>query len=95
MAGALLLAGLFLPPLVGLWAAHRLRYRSPRMKGAFWGGAVGHTLAALVWLVVTMWPAVEWSPGGGRAAVVAGALLAGAAGGALVGLLRGGREPEG
>ena len=56
-----MLVGLFLVPLYLLWAGHHWRSRSKRVKGAFWGGVIGHTLASLVATWAAMYKAVHWS----------------------------------
>ena len=56
-----LLAGLFLVPLLFLSLGHRWRRRSPRQRAAFWGGLAGYLVAACVAMWVGMIPAAEWS----------------------------------
>jgi hypothetical protein len=57
-----MLLGLFVVPAWLLWAGHHWHGKSRRVKGAFWGGVVGHTVAAVVASVVGMaWP-VHWAP---------------------------------
>ena len=43
-----LLLGLFGAPAILLWLGHRLRDRTARQRGAFWGGAIGHSVAIVV-----------------------------------------------
>ena len=62
MTGRLaLLIGLFVVPTLLLWAGHHWRYRSARVRGAFWGGLIAHTIAALFATAAGLfWPA-EWA----------------------------------
>jgi hypothetical protein len=57
-----MLLGLFVVPAWLLWAGHHWRGKSPRMKGAFWGGVVGHTVAALLASIAGMYRPVLWAP---------------------------------
>ena len=57
-----LLVGAFVVPGVLLWLGHRLRRRTPRWRGAFWGGVAGHLIALVVGSIAAMTPAAEWSP---------------------------------
>ena len=58
-----MLLGLFAVPLFLLWAGHHWRYTGPRMRGAFWGGIIAHTIAALLaTLAGVLWP-MEWDGG--------------------------------
>jgi hypothetical protein len=57
-----LLLGLFGVPAALLWAGHRLRRRSPRWHGAFWGALLAHLIAAVVATVASMVPPEEWRP---------------------------------
>jgi hypothetical protein len=84
-----LLVGLFVAPALLLAIGHRLRRRPPLWRRVFWGGVIGHSIAILVMLTVTMTPPVAWE-GGPRlrdAAVhwsmVLGAVLGGGIGAAL------------
>lgn len=56
-----LLAGLFLVPVVLLWRGHRLRRQSGRFRGAFWGAITGHCIAATVALIASMIPPEAWT----------------------------------
>jgi hypothetical protein len=56
-----LLAGLFLVPVVLLWRGHRLRRQSARSRGAFWGAVIGHGIAATLALVASMIPPETWT----------------------------------
>ena len=57
-----MLAGLFAVPAALLWAGHRLRRRSTRWRGAFWGALVAHLALMPVAMVAAMLPPSEWSP---------------------------------
>ena len=85
-----MLLGLFAVPTYLLWAGHHWRKRSARTKGAFWGGVIGHTVAALVATLAAMYEPALWSEDDVLRGVLGYwmMLLAGAAGigvGALVG----------
>lgn len=55
-----MLLGLFAVPLFLLWAGHRWRHTTRRMRGAFWGGIIAHTIAALLATAAgVFWP-LEW-----------------------------------
>ena len=55
-----MLAGLFAVPMFLLWAGHQWRHAGPRMRGAFWGGIIAHSLGAVLATVAgVVWP-VEW-----------------------------------
>lgn len=58
-----LLAGLFAVPVLLLWLGHRLRDRTARQQGAFWGGVTGHAVGLTVTLVAAVKPAVWWAGG--------------------------------
>jgi ABC-type spermidine/putrescine transport system permease subunit II len=84
-----LLVGFFVVPALLLAIGHRLRRRPPFWRRVFWGGVIGHSIAILVMLVVTMTPPIAWE-GGPRlrdAAVhwsmVLGAVIGGVIGAAL------------
>jgi hypothetical protein len=56
-----MLLGLFAVPTLLLWAGHHWRYRGPRVRGAFWGGIIAHTIAGLLATAAGLfWPA-EWA----------------------------------
>jgi hypothetical protein len=57
-----MMVGAFGVPTVLLWAGHRLRRRSARWIGIFWGAVVGHAASLIVGPVASMIPAAEWSP---------------------------------
>lgn len=54
--------GLFGVPLALLAIGHRLRRRSPRVRAMFWGGIVGHCVAAVLAVVWGMTPPDAWEP---------------------------------
>lgn len=80
-----LLAGLFVVPMLLLWLGHRLRRRRAWLQGMFWGGVVGHSLGMLVALAAALAPPVLWDHGGWRFLAVHASLLAGALLGAAAG----------
>ena len=90
-----MLLGLFAVPAFLLWAGHHWRYTGPRMRGAFWGGIIAHTIAALLaTLAGVLWP-LEWD-GGDRWRGFFGfwSMLVLFAIGAVIGaLMNGGAEP--
>ena len=51
-----LLIGAFVIPGVLLWLGHRLRRRTPRWRGAFWGGVAGHLIALVVGSIAASTP---------------------------------------
>jgi hypothetical protein len=58
-----MLLGLFAVPAFLLWAGHHWRHTTPRIRGAFWGGLIAHTAAALLATAAgVFWPR-EWDPG--------------------------------
>ncbi len=81
-----LLLGLFAVPALLLWLGHRLHRRSARVRGAFWGGAVGHTLAMCAATVAAMYPPAAWTGGEvARGVLGFGAMLGGGLIGAVLG----------
>lgn len=58
-----LLMGLFVVPALLLALGHRLRRRPPCWRRVFWGGVIGHSIAILVTLAVTLTPPVAWEGG--------------------------------
>jgi hypothetical protein len=88
MANVALLAGLFVVPFVLLALGHRLRERSRAQRGAFWGGIIGHSLAALLAVAALHYPPVMWDSGV-RVAIAFWAMLVGGVIGAGVGAVRG------
>jgi type II secretory pathway component PulM len=87
LARAAFLIGLVIVPAVLLWLGHRLRDRTPRERGMFWGGIAGHTAALVIALFLLHVPPVEWT-GGLREMLAFWVLLLGAAAGAALGALR-------
>ena len=86
-----LLLGLFGVPALLLSIGHRLRRRPAVWRRVFWGGVIGHSLALLALMIVTMVPPVLWE-GGARPRDVAvhwllalGAVVGGAIGATLAG----------
>jgi hypothetical protein len=85
-----MLVGLFLVPTWLLAVGHHWRKRSERMKGAFWGGVVGHSTAALVACIAALYHPQLWT----EANVIRGLLglwlmlLGGLAGMAIGALIR-------
>ncbi len=55
------LAGLFVMPVALLWVGHRLRRRSPAVRGMFWGAVIGHCIAGLLAVVLGMIPPEAWT----------------------------------
>lgn len=81
-----MLVGMFLAPAVMLGVGHRLRKRSPAVRGAFWGAVIGHSLAILAMLGASLFPPVGWTEGAsGRVFAVYWSLLLGAMLGGLLG----------
>lgn len=56
-----LLLGLFAVPAFLLWAGHHWRHRSNAVRGAFWGGLIAHTIAALAATVAGLYRPAEWA----------------------------------
>ena len=56
-----LLLGLFAVPAFLLWAGHHWRYRSNAVRGAFWGGLVAHSVAALLATIAGLYRPAEWA----------------------------------
>lgn len=89
-----LLVGLFVVPASLLAIGHRLRRRPLIWRRVFWGGVIGHSLALLALMIVTMYPPVVWE-GGLRArdvavhwSMVLGGVVGGVIGAALAGRRR-------
>lgn len=57
-----MLLGLFAVPLALLWLGHRLRRRTARQRGAFWGALMGHIAAVVLATVAAMVPPQAWGP---------------------------------
>ncbi len=84
-----MLAGLFAVPALLLWLGHRLRRRSARARGAFWGALVGHVVAIPPVLWVAMVPPSLWTPDDTvRGAIGFWALLVAPLVGGVVGAVR-------
>jgi protein-S-isoprenylcysteine O-methyltransferase Ste14 len=84
MARIVLLVGFFVVPAVLLALGHRLRDRSARQRGAFWGGIIGHSVALLVAVSALHFPPVLWHSDT-RVALAFWSMLLGAAIGAAAG----------
>jgi hypothetical protein len=90
-----LLLGLFAVPAVLLWAGHRLRRRSDRWRGAFWGAVLAHTAASVPAMVAALYPAAEWSAADRWRGVLAfWLMLLAAPVGAAVGAMRAHHRPS-
>ena len=89
MIGVLvMLVGVFIVPMILLWAGHRLRRRSARWRAVFLGALVGYGVASLASLTAGMIPAEMWQSGDTlRGAVGYWGLLAGPVLGAAAGWL--------
>jgi hypothetical protein len=90
-----MLLGLFIVPVFLLWAGHHWRRRSAAVKGAFWGGVAGHTIAGLLASYAAMYRPELWSSEN----VIRGflgfwSMLCLGVGGALIGAWLAGRRPE-
>jgi hypothetical protein len=57
-----MLLGLFAVPGVLLWLGHRLRRRTARQRGAFWGALIGHVAAVVLATAAAMLPPQAWGP---------------------------------
>ena len=82
------LAGLFGAPATLLWLGHHMRDRSPRLKGAFWGGLIGHSATLVLTVVLALAPPVAWTDDAWRGFAVHSAMLAGFLAGAALGAAR-------
>jgi hypothetical protein len=90
LARSALLAGLFAAPVALAWLGHRMRDRSPRQKGAFWGGLFGHSAGVVVTLGLALAPPILWTGGSvWRETAVHYAMIVGFAIGAAIGAVRG------
>ena len=58
-----LMIGLFVVPVFLLWAGHHWRRTGTRMRGAFWGGLIAHSIAALLATVAGLYRPAEWDGG--------------------------------
>lgn len=88
MSNIALVIGLFVVPGILLWLGHRLRDRSDAQRRAFWGGVIGHTVAAFVALAALQLPAVLWGSDL-RVALAFWSMLLGGALGMAVGAVTG------
>lgn len=85
-AQAVLLAGIFLPPVILLAVGHAYRHRSTTVRGAFWGGVLGYGVGVVVTAAALLAPTVGWTGGSPlRALLIHGTLLAASALGMAVG----------
>jgi L-cystine uptake protein TcyP (sodium:dicarboxylate symporter family) len=82
-----LVIGLFVIPTVLLWLGHRMRRQTEVRRRVFWGATIGYVLGMLLTLVVIHYPAVLWTGGGWRTAMVHWGMLVGAAVGAAIGAI--------
>jgi len=57
-----MLVGILIMPAALLWLGHRLRRRSARVRGAFWGAMTGHVAAIILGMTFGMIPPEEWMP---------------------------------
>lgn len=91
----MMLVGLFGIPTLLLWAGHHLRRKSVAVRGIFWGGLAGHTVAAVVAIWFSMVPPEAWSSVD-TARGFAGfyGMLLGSVAGALIGLALSTRFPR-
>lgn len=87
MARLALLIGLIIIPALLLWLGHGLRKRSPRLRGAYWGGVIGHTAALVIAVVALHFPPVLWT-GHVRIAIAFWTMCVGAVAGAAIGSIR-------
>ena len=88
-----MLLGIFVVPLILLWAGHRMRRRSDKWQLAFWGAAIGHIAAIVIGSTAGMIPPEEWSPTDTwRGALAFWSFLVLPAAGALIGWVKG--RPE-
>ncbi len=58
-----MLLGLFAVPIFLLWAGHHWRHTGPRMRGAFWGGLIAHSIAALLATAAGVFGPADWEAG--------------------------------
>lgn len=80
-----LVIGLFVIPTFLLWLGHRLRRQTDARRRMFWGATIGYVLGMLATLIAIHYPAILWTDGGWRTAVVHWGMLMGAVLGAGVG----------
>ena len=83
-----MLIGLFGIPSLLLWAGHHLRRKSRRVRGAFWGGLAGHSVAALIAVFYSTVPPEAWTTADTLRGFAGFYLMVlGAAIGALIGIM--------
>lgn len=58
-----MLLGIFVVPTLLLWLGHRLRRRTARQRGLFWGALTGHVAAIVTATLAAMLPPQVWGPG--------------------------------
>lgn len=63
LAAAFFLTGALAVPAWLLAMGRRYRYRSRRVRGAFWGGVAGHVLGDALLLGALLTPPFVWPPG--------------------------------
>jgi hypothetical protein len=80
-----LVVGLFIIPALLLWLGHRLRRHTPARRRVFWGATIGYLAGMLLVLVAIHYPAVLWTGGGWRTALVHWGMVVGTLMGAGVG----------
>ncbi|HEX2080518.1 MAG TPA: hypothetical protein VHG08_22635 [Longimicrobium sp.] len=90
-----LVVGLFVVPALLLWLGHRMRRQSAARRRVFWGAVIGYLAGMLVTLVAIHYPAVLWTGGGWRTAVVHWGMVVGTAVGAGGGIVATGRGADG
>lgn len=57
-----MLLGIFAVPAALLWLGHRLRRRTARQRGLFWGALTGHLTAIMTATLASMLPPQQWGP---------------------------------
>lgn len=82
-----LLAGMVIAPTLSLILAHRFRYRTLRARRVFWYGLMGWGGGLVVTVLAMIVPALQWSGGDLRTALVYGAATGGFILGSGFGLL--------
>jgi hypothetical protein len=88
-----LLLGLFVAPVVLLGIGYRLRNRTTRSRGMFWGGIGGHTAGLLIATAAMLLPPIWWAGGGfWRDFAVHWSMLLGCGLGCVAGRYYGGRS---
>jgi len=59
---AAFLLGLFGVPIALLTLGHKLRKRTARERGAFWGAVIGHCVGGALAVTLGMIPPENWTP---------------------------------